>query len=216
VKVAPHQIFVSDNIGNVSAELVMPEKSIAIVVLAHGAGAGMNHPFMSALSQELALQGISTLRFNFPFKENKKGRPDTPAIAHKTIEAAINKAHELSPSTPLFASGKSFGGRMASQLISKNPSPVKGIIFFGFPLHPSSKPSIERAEHLKEVSVPMLFMQGTRDELAQSGLIESVTGNLSLATLCKIEGADHAFKAGKKNLIPELAILTKKWISDLI
>lgn len=215
MKVSPLQIFVSENIGNVSAELIEVESSIATLTLAHGAGAGMNHSFMSALANELVLQHISTLRFNFPFTENKKGRPDVPAIALKTIEAAINKAHELFPTTPLFASGKSFGGRMSSQYISKNPSPAKGIIFFGFPLHPPGKPSIDRAEHLKEVNVPMLFIQGTRDELAQWDLIEGVTSNLSLATLCKIERADHAFKAGKKNLIPLLASVTKEWVCRL-
>jgi uncharacterized protein len=210
------QLTVSESIGYVSAELIEANSSIATLTLAHGAGAGMNHPFMIAVTNELAGQGITTLRFNFPFMENKKGRPDVPAIAHKTIEAAINKAHELFPTVPLFVSGKSFGGRMSSQHISKNSSFVKGIIFFGFPLHPPGKPSVDRAEHLKDIKIPMLFIQGSRDELAQWDLMESVTNELPLTTLHKIEGADHAFKAGKKNLIPDLAMHAKLWISKLI
>lgn len=216
MKVTQLQLFVSESIGTVSAELIEADSSIAVLTLAHGAGAGMNHPFMVSLTSELALQSISTLRFNFPFMENKKGRPDVPAIAHKTIEAAINKARELFPIVPLFVSGKSFGGRMSSQHISKNSSFVNGIIFFGFPLHPPGKPSVDRAEHLKDTKVPMLFIQGTCDELAVWSLIESVTNSLPQATLRKIEGADHAFKAGKKNLIPDLAMHTKQWISNLI
>ena len=143
------------------------------------------------------------------------GRPDVPAIAHKTIKAAINKSHELFPTLPLFASGKSFGGRMSSQFVSKNPSFAKGLIFFGFPLHPLGKPSVDRAEHLKNIKIPMLFIQGTRDELAEWSLIESVTNSLLQATLCKMEGADHAFKAGKQNLIPVIASSTKDWICKL-
>jgi predicted alpha/beta-hydrolase family hydrolase len=171
---------------------------------------------MKALAEELAKQGISTLRFNFPFMENKKGRPDVPAIAHKAIEVAISKASELLPHVPLFASGKSFGGRMSSQYLSKAKSDfVKGIVFYGFPLHAPGKPSVDRAEHLKDINVPMLFIQGTRDELAEWSLVESVTNSMPQATLRKIEGADHAFKAGKQNLIPTLAMLTSLWIKTL-
>lgn len=216
MKVIPLQIFVSDTIGTVSAEFIEADSSTALLTLAHGAGAGMNHPFMSTLAKELAHHGISTLRFNFPFMENKKGRPDMPAIAHKTIEAAIHKGSEFLPGVPLFASGKSFGGRMSSQFLSKaNPDFIKGIIFYGFPLHPPGKPSVDRAEHLKDIKIPMLFIQGTRDELAEWSLIESVINNLSQATLYKIEGTDHAFKAGKQNLIPTLAMLTSQWIKTL-
>lgn len=216
MKVTPLQIFISDTIGTVSAEFIEADSSIALLTLAHGAGAGMNHSFMSTLAKELADHGISTLRFNFPFMENKKGRPDVPAMAHKTIEVAINKASELLPRVPLFVSGKSFGGRMSSQHLSKaKPEFVKGIIFYGFPLHPPGKPSVDRAEHLKDVKVPMLFIQGTRDELAEWSLVESVTNSLPQATLRKIEGADHAFKAGKQNLIPSLAMLTTQWIKSL-
>jgi predicted alpha/beta-hydrolase family hydrolase len=216
VKITPLKIFVSDTLGSVSAEFIEADSSAALLTLAHGAGAGMNHPFMSTLAKELAHHGISTLRFNFPFSENKKGRPDMPAIAHKTIEAAIHKGSEFLPGVPLFASGKSFGGRMSSQYLSKaNLDFIKGIIFYGFPLHPPGKPSVDRAEDLKDIKIPMLFIQGTRDELAEWRLIESVINNLSQATLHKIEGADHAFKAGKQNLIPTLAMLTSLWIKTL-
>jgi len=140
---------VSSTIGNVSAECIIPEGPSDILTLAHGAGAGMNHPFMVSLAKSLAEAGIASLRFNFPFTENKKGRPDPPAVAHKTIEAAISKAQELFPALPLFASGKSFGGRMTSQYLSTHHgTSVKGIIFYGFPLHPPGKPSIEMAYHL--------------------------------------------------------------------
>ena len=208
---------ISPAIGTVSAECIVPEKSKCIMVLAHGAGAGMQHSFMVTLAQLLSEQGISTLRFNFPFAENKKGRPDTPAVAHQTIEAAILKAQKLFPELPLFVAGKSFGGRMSSQYLSAHPRPeVKGLIFFGFPLHPPGKPSIDRAEHLKEVKTPMLFLQGTKDELATWNLIESVCSSLKLATLVKIEGANHAFKAGKQNILQLLTDTTKDWIEKRI
>jgi predicted alpha/beta-hydrolase family hydrolase len=212
----PFSLLVSDSIGSVSAEYVVPEKCNCMITLAHGAGAGMNHPFMTALAKLLAEQGIGTLRFNFPFTENKKGRPDIPAVAHKTIEAAINSAYETFPSLALFASGKSFGGRMSSQYLSAHPHPaVKGLIFYGFPLHAPGKPSTDRAEHLKNVKVPMLFLQGTKDELATLSLIESVCSSLPLATLIKIEGANHAFKAGKQNIIPILATFTNEWVKKI-
>ncbi len=187
------------------------------MALAHGAGAGMSHEFMVTISKLLAEKDIATLRFNFPFMENKKGRPDTPPVAHKTIEAAIKKAHGLFPDIPVFASGKSFGGRMSSQyLATETAAAVKGIIFFGFPLHPVGKPSIDRAEHLKTVKVPMLFLQGTRDELATYTMIEGVCASLPFATLQEIEGANHAFKAGKKEIMPILADATRSWIDEKI
>ncbi|MDQ6764456.1 MAG: dienelactone hydrolase family protein [Bacteroidota bacterium] len=172
---------------------------------------------MTSLANLLAEQGIGTLRFNFPFTEHKKGRPDVPAVAHKTIEAAINNAHETFPSLPLFAAGKSFGGRMTSQYLSSHPhAAIKGIIFYGFPLHPPGKPSTERAEHLKDITAPMLFLQGTKDELATLSLVEEVCSSLSPATLIKIEGANHAFKAGKQNIISMLAAFTKEWVIKFI
>lgn len=204
---------ISPEIGNVSAQYMMPDNCSCVMTLAHGAGAGMNHSFMVALSNALAEKGIATLRFNFPFTENKKARADTPAVAHQAIAAAVSKAQQLSPSLPLFVSGKSFGGRMSSQYLSAhNNIAVKGIIFYGFPLHPAGKPSVDRAEHLKQVKQPMLFLQGTKDELATWDLIEPVCNSLKRATLVKIEGADHSFKAGKKDIIPVLAAATHDWI----
>lgn len=207
---------VSPSIGTVSAEYIVPETSKCIMTLAHGAGAGMNHSFMAALAASLSEVGIATLRFNFPFAEYKKGRPDTPAVAHQTIAAAITNAHETFPSLPLFASGKSFGGRMTSQYLSIQARPeVKGIIFYGFPLHASGKPSIERAGHLSDVKVNMLFLQGTKDELASWDLIESVCSSLPKARLVKIEGANHMFKAGKQDTMPLLVNATRNWIENL-
>lgn len=210
-------LLVSDPIGSVTAEYLIPPKSDCIITLAHGAGAGMNHPFMTSLAKLLAEENIATLRFNFPFTEQKKGRPDSPAVAHKTIEVAIGDAHKEFPSVPLFVSGKSFGGRMSSQYLSLHPHPaVKGIIFYGFPLHPAGKPSIDRSDHLKSLKLPMLFLQGTRDALATFGLIEEVCSKLPQATLIKIEGADHSFKAGKQDIIPMLVNYTRHWTEEMI
>ena len=187
------------------------------MTLAHGAGAGMHHPFMTMLAESLAEQSIASLRFNFPFTENKKGRPDTPAVAHQTIEAAITQAKKIDSGLPVFAAGKSFGGRMTSQYLSAHPDDaVKGIIFYGFPLHPPGKPSIERAEHLKQVKSPMLFLQGSKDEFATWKLIESVCSSLPHSELVKIEGANHGFKAGKLDVMKMLTTITKDWIEKII
>jgi predicted alpha/beta-hydrolase family hydrolase len=208
---------VSGSIGAVSAEYMLAEKSKCIMTLAHGAGAGMDHTFMVTLASSLAAVGIATLRFNFPFAEHKKGRPDSPAVAHQTIAAAITHAHESFPSLPLFASGKSFGGRMTSQYLSANSRPeVKGIVFYGFPLHPAGKPATERAEHLKDVKTDMLFLQGTKDELASWDLIASVCASLPKASLVRIEGANHMFKAGKQDVMSLLVKATRDWIDDRI
>lgn len=208
---------VSTAIGKVSAEYNMPAGATCVLTLAHGAGAGMDHSFMVKLTESLSAAGIGTMRFNFPFAENKKGRPDTPAVAHQTIEAAIHKAQELFPALPLFVSGKSFGGRMTSQYLSTHSDArVKGIIFFGFPLHAAGKPGTERAEHLQGVKVPMLFLQGTKDILAQWDLIEEVCASLKKAKLVKLEGADHSFKAGKQDTMSWLVKATSEWVGKII
>jgi predicted alpha/beta-hydrolase family hydrolase len=204
---------VSEAAGKVSAEYIVPPNPNNLMVLAHGAGAGMNHSFMLSLANALASHGIATLRLNFPFIEQKKRRPDLPAVAHKTIAAAVDNAKQQYPGLPLWLSGKSFGGRMSSQYLAAHPNEnITGIVFFGFPLHPPGKPSIERADHLNKVKVPMLFLQGSRDELAHWDLIEQVCGTLKNATLKRIEGADHAFKAGKQDIISLLAAETFEWI----
>lgn len=212
-----YKFTVSKDIGKVSSKLVAPEKPKCIVTLAHGAGAGMDHVFMETLAAALAEAGIATLRFNFPFAEGKKGRPDSPAVAHQTIATAIAKAQELFPKLPLFAAGKSFGGRMSSQYLSAHPEEkVSGIIFYGFPLHPAGNPSTERAEHLKELKIPMLFLQGSKDALATWDLIEPLCKSLKKATLVKLENADHSFKAGKTDTLSLLVEATKKWVEKII
>ncbi len=208
------QITVSQSIGTVSAEIISGNEIKTVLTLAHGAGAGMNHSFMVSLANSLAEEGIATIRFNFPYMEQKKMRVDVPAIAHKTVEVVLNKTHELFPAAQIFVSGKSFGGRMSSQYLSNHtPAFVNGIIFYGFPLHPAGKPAVDRAEHLKNIKLPMVFLQGTRDELAKWPLIEQVTKDLPTATLFKIEGADHSFKTGKHNTMEQLVKATKNWIA---
>ena len=210
------KITISENIGTVSAELLEPPKVKALLVLAHGAGAGMNHPFMIRLSEALATHGIGTLRYNFPYMENGKKRPDMPAVATKTVEQVLEKAQQLFPKINIFGAGKSFGGRMTSQCLAKNQLDfVKGLVFYGFPLHPAGAPAVDRADHLKEVNVPMLFLQGTRDALAEVSLLKPVTGKLKKASLVLFEKADHSFKSGKQEFIPELANATKTWIDQL-
>jgi len=212
------KIKVSPEIGSVSAISIVPDNAICLLTMAHGAGAGMVHPFMEKLATSLAGAGIATLRFNFPFMEKpKKGAPDRLPIAHKTIEAVIAKAKALFPALPLFVSGKSFGGRMTSQYLAENnPAGIKGIIFFGFPLHAPGKPSVERADHLKEIKTPMLFLQGSRDEFADFRLIKKVTASLKTAELVRIEGANHSYKAGKLDTIEILVSETRKWIVSLV
>ena len=212
------KIKVSPEIGNISAISIVPDSAICLLTMAHGAGAGMVHPFMEELATSLSEAGIATLRFNFPFMEKpKKGPPDRPLVAHKTIEAVIAKARKLSPALSLFVSGKSFGGRMTSQYIAESQETgIKGIVFFGFPLHAPGKPSIERADHLKKIKVPMLFLQGSRDEFADFDLITKVTDSLKKAKLVRIEGANHSYKAGKLNTMEILVKETKSWMVRLL
>jgi uncharacterized protein len=210
------KFFVSDKLGEVSGEIYEPEKAKVIMTLAHGAGAGMNHPFLKKLSSELASSGIATLRFNLHYMEHGKKRPDMPPVAHAVIQAALDKCRALYPKLPLVCSGKSFGGRMTSQLMAKaDRSEVSALVFYGFPLHPINNPGIERAEHLSKVQVPMLFLQGTKDSLAEISLIESVVKDLSKASLEKIENADHSFKIGKKEAIVDLSKKTENWLQKL-
>ena len=179
----------------VSALLDVPAKAEACYVFAHGAGAGMNHSVMAALAKGLVQRGIATLRFQFPYMEQGSKRPDTPAVAQATVRAAVQEAASQLPDVPLFAGGKSFGGRMTSQAQAAAPLPnVRGLVFVGFPLHPAGKPSTERASHLADVKVPMLFLQGTRDALAELDLVRDTIAKLGhRATLHVVEGADHSF-----------------------
>ena len=166
-------------------------------VLAHGAGAGMRHPFLGNVANGLAARGVDTLRYQFPYMEHGSSRPDSPPIAQETVRAAVAKAASILPATALFAGGKSFGGRMTSQAQAASPLPqVRGLIFLGFPLHPPGKPSDQRAEHLYKIEIPMLFLQGDRDEFATLSLLQSVVERLGdRATLKLFPDADHSFHA---------------------
>jgi predicted alpha/beta-hydrolase family hydrolase len=197
--------FAVGDTQRVSALLQAPTGSRACYVLAHGAGAGMAHPFMTVIANELATRGIATLRYQFPYMEAGGRRPDTPAMAHATVRAAVAQASRLFGSLPLAAGGKSFGGRMTSQAQAMQPLPgVHGLVFLGFPLHPAGKPSDERAAHLFDVQVPMLFLQGTRDDLANAQLLQPVVDRLrARATLQWFADADHSFhvpaRSGRKD-----------------
>ena len=179
----------------VSGLLLSPPAPKACFVLAHGAGAGMLHPFMATLANDLAARQIATLRYQFPYMEKRSRRPDPPAVCHAAVRAAVAAAHTLLPALPLIAGGKSFGGRMTSQAQAVAPlAGVRGLAFLGFPLHPAGKPSSDRAKHLAKVHVPMLFMQGTRDNLAELPLMEPVvTGLGPSASLHLVREADHSF-----------------------
>jgi hypothetical protein len=185
----------------VSAILDRPRNANFILTLAHGAGAGMEHPFMESLSRELTFIGIATLRYQFPYMENRRRVPDSPKVLTATVRAAVAKASELCPRLPLLAGGKSMGGRMTSTTASEAPLiGVRGIVFVGFPLHPPNKPSTKRAEHLNNVTIPMLFLQGTRDTLADLKLLRPICEDLGgRATLRVIDTADHSFHVLKSS-----------------
>jgi len=209
--------------STVSALLQAPSGALACYVLAHGAGAGMAHPFMAAVAAGLAERGIATLRYQFPYMERGSKRPDTPAVAHAAVRAAVDEAARQCPGLPLVAGGKSFGGRMTSQAQAAEPLPgVRGLVYLGFPLHPAGKPAQERAAHLAQVSCPMLFLQGTRDELADVALITEVARALGTrVTLELIAEADHSFhvlaRSGRKDaeVLKGLLDSTASWVRRL-
>jgi len=206
----------------VSALLLLPAKAESILVLAHGAGAGMQHPFLASLSNALAAHHVATLRYQFPYMERKGRAPDKPAVLMDTVDAAIAVAAVAAPNLPLFAGGKSMGGRMTSQAAARNSLPgVHGLVFFGFPLHPPGAPGVSRADHLAKVTIPMLFLQGTRDTFADLQLLRPVISKLgSLPTLHILDTADHSFhvlKSSKRtdaDALEELAATTASWISQ--
>jgi predicted alpha/beta-hydrolase family hydrolase len=216
--------FAVGDAQRVSALLQAPTGSRACYVLAHGAGAGMAHPFMTAIANELATRGVATLRYQFPYMENGSKRPDPPNIAHAAVRAAVGEAGRLLPQLPLVGGGKSFGGRMTSQAQAAAPlANVRGLAFLGFPLHPAKQPSNDRARHLADVQVPMLFLQGTRDELADLQLVQDLAGTLGpRATLELIIDADHSFHVRKSSgstdaqVIGHLADLLAAWIDAKI
>jgi predicted alpha/beta-hydrolase family hydrolase len=194
---------ISISFGNerISGLLVRPADAKALYLFAHGAGAGMTHKAMESNAQGLAERGIATLRYQFPYMEKGSRRPDPPRIAHAAVRAAAAKAIELKPDLPLFAGGRSFGGRMTSQAQAIEPLPeVRGLAFLGFPLHPAGKRGVERAEHLTKVEVPMLFVSGDRDALAELDLLKSVVASLcDRATLHLVANADHSFRVAAKS-----------------
>jgi hypothetical protein len=188
-------LTISDGAIRVSGLLQAPAQARACYVMAHGAGAGMAHPFMAAVATELAERGIATLRYQFPYMEQGSKRPDSPKVAHAAVRVAVAEAARRLPALPLFAGGKSFGGRMTSQAQAAAPlANVHGLIFLGFPLHPAGKPSHERGEHLFAIDIPMLFLQGTRDALAALDELEPLSQRLGRhAALRLYDGADHSF-----------------------
>ena len=215
--------FAVEGAGEVSAILMRPPDARWLLVLAHGAGAGMTHPFLEKLARELASAGVATLRYQFPYMEQRRRVPDSPSVATATVAGAGRAATKTAAGLSLLAGGKSFGGRMSSQAASQQLlEGVRGLVFFGFPLHPPNKPGTKRAEHLAKVQVPMLFLQGTRDTLADLKLLRPICRDLGLlATLHIIETADHSFhvlkSSGKTDgeVLRELAQTTASWAENL-
>jgi hypothetical protein len=214
--------FAVQNAGEVSAILLRPQNAESLLVLAHGAGAGMNHPFMAALVYKLADVRVASFRFQFPYMEQRRRAPDRPPVLTATVQAAVQAASEAAPDLPLFAGGKSLGGRMTSTAAAEGRlDNVRGLVFFGFPLHPPNQPGTKRAEHLRDVKLPMLFFQGTRDALADLKLLRPICAKLgTLATLHVIDGADHSFhvlkSSGKtdEGILEELAQTTSVWTKN--
>jgi predicted alpha/beta-hydrolase family hydrolase len=208
---------------SVSALLIRPPQARACFVFAHGAGAGMTHPFMEAVATGLAARDVATLRYQFPYMEKASKRPDPPGIAQAAVRAAVAEAGRYCVDLRLIAGGKSFGGRMTSQAqASAALAGVRGLAFLGFPLHPAGKPSSDRAKHLADVHVPMLFMQGTRDNLAELSLLEPVVKSLGpAASLHRVEGADHSFhvpaRSGRKDseVMDEILDAFAGWIEAI-
>jgi predicted alpha/beta-hydrolase family hydrolase len=213
-----------DDAVRVSGLLQSPPQPRACYVLAHGAGAGMAHPFMAKVAAELATRGIATLRYQFPYMEQKRKRPDPPKLAHATVRVAVEAAGRRLPSVPLVAGGKSFGGRMTSQAQAASPlDGVRGLAFLGFPLHPAKQPSRQRGEHLADVNIPMLFLQGTRDALADLDQLRPVCAALGRrATLKLFQDADHSFRVPARSgrtdaqVMSEMMDAFAAWVDGMI
>jgi predicted alpha/beta-hydrolase family hydrolase len=217
-------IAVGDGAGQVSGLLARPDDAQALYVLAHGAGAGMRHPFLERMAERLGDHAIATLRYQFPYMERRARRPDTPVVAERTVRAAVREAARAAPGLPLVAGGKSFGGRMTSATQANEPlAGVRGLVFLGFPLHPPGRPGTARAEHLFRIQAPMLFLQGTRDEFADLELLRPVIERLGeRATLALVEGGDHSFHVLKRTgrtdaaVFDELVGTIARWVSGVI
>ncbi len=197
------------NGDTVSGLFDCPANPQGLLVLAHGAGAGMSHPFLEDLSRELNSAGIATLRYQFPYMEKRRKLPDSPAVLTATVREAVNKGGQLAPHLPLFAGGKSMGGRMTSMAAAEQPlESVRGLVFFGFPLHPPNRPGTHRGDHLARVAVPMLFLQGTRDAFADLKLLRPICARCgSRARLRTFEGADHSFHVLKSSGTSDAGVL---------
>ena len=194
------RIAVGERAGDVSGLLLRPDGARLLYVLAHGAGAGMRHPFLETIAQRLAERSIATLRYQFPYMEQRARRPDPPAVAAATVRAVVTQAARVASGLPLVAGGKSFGGRMTSTAQAEEPLPgVRGLVFLGFPLHPPGRPDDKRAEHLAQVRIPKLFLQGDRDDFADLKLLKLVVKRLEGATLHLVEGGDHSFHVLKRS-----------------
>lgn len=221
---ADMRIDISDTIGAVSGILLRPQDAWVGFVLAHGAGAGMRHPFMERIARVLAERGVATLRYQFPYVESGGRRPDPPGVLEATVRSAVEACRKAIPELPLVAGGKSLGGRMTSNAQARRPLPgVAGLVFLGFPLHPAKQPGETRADHLRAVELPMLFLQGTRDTLAELDLITSVCDRLGpRATLHVVDGADHSFAVLKRSgrsdseVMDELADTVVSWCRSLV
>ncbi len=207
------RIAVDERAGDVSGLLLRPDGARLLYVLAHGAGAGMRHPFLEVVAQRLAERSIATLRYQFPYMEQRARRPDPPAVAAATVRAVVIDAARVAPGLALVAGGKSFGGRMTSTAQAEEPLPgVRGLVFLGFPLHPPGRPGDSRAEHLARVQIPMLFLQGDRDQFADLTLLKPVLEGLGeRATLHLVEGGDHSFHVLKRSGRTDLEV-----IADLV
>src|SRR6059058_1124461 len=220
----PVTITVGDGGASVSGLLMRPPGARWLYVLAHGAGAGMRHPFLETFARALAERDVATLRYQFPYMERRARRPDPPAVAAATVRAAVAEAARIAPDLPLVAGGKSFGGRMTSTAQTEEPLPgVRGLVFLGFPLHPPGRPDDKRAEHLAQVRIPMLFLQGDRDEFADLTLLRPVLQRLGeRATLHLVEGGDHSFHVLKRSgrtdadVMTELVATVDRWATKLL
>jgi uncharacterized protein len=221
--VTPKHITIDlDGDASISGLWLAPADAKAAYVFAHGAGAGMAHKAMTAIAEGLAERGVATLRYHFLYMERGSKRPDSPALAHKAVRAAVVKANELAFDVPLFAGGKSFGGRMTSQAQALDPlTNIRGLVFFAFPLHPAGKPGDERAKHLDNVAIPLLFLQGTNDALASPDLLKPLADHLGKrATLALYEDADHSFhvpaKTGRKGVqvLAEILDTAAAWMRE--
>ena len=202
-----------DGTHRVSALLQLPSPARACFILAHGAGAGMEHPFMISVASELGARGVATLRYQFPYMERRAGRPDPPPLCHATVRAAVSEAARRAPALPLIAGGKSFGGRMTSQAQAIAPlAGVRGLAFLGFPLHPAGRPSDARAKHLFEVGIPMLFLQGTADKLAELELLRPLLDALGEhAALKLLQDADHSFHVPARTGRKDADVRSEMW-----